>query len=114
MCSCGCKSEYYGVCVDHFSGFLQLKPFAKKEQGPVAVWFQEAISMVNDMDSAYPHAVRKSSEMMVDISQENKDEFLNKVVGYKHSVAACNSVSMASTSRQLRQAKHIRRFQVKA
>ena len=48
--------------------------------------------------------------MMVDISQENKDEFLNKVVGYKHSVAACNSVSMASTSGQLRQAKLVARL----
>ena len=32
-CKCGCKSEYFGVSVDHFSSLMHLKAFPKKEQG---------------------------------------------------------------------------------
>lgn len=58
-CSCGCDSEYYGVCVDHFSNYIMLKPFKRKVQGPVADWFQACIDEINGLPSAYKEPVAR-------------------------------------------------------
>lgn len=94
-CKCGCKSEYYGVSVDHFSSLMHLKAFPKKEQGPVAEWFQEVISHVNSLHCKYPHAVATSKETTLNFAANSDTEFMSGVVGYKHQVQACNSVRRA-------------------
>ena len=87
MCTCGCKSEYYGICVDHFSGLCRLRPFARKVAGPVADWFADVIRGFRNLEAAWPECV---------LNAEGATMLSPNAKLYKHDVKAVQSVSVRS------------------
>ena len=80
--------------MDHFSGLLTLRAFARKVQGPVAAWFQDVITKFNSMLAAHPEAVCDPENAVINFASNTEDNFLDQLMGYQHTMQGANSVSL--------------------